>query len=123
MASIQPPTGNVYSTMRNMHWSPKEKAIARQAFDRALHQELGATIQEAKQMAHRIEQPDELWALERHLTNRRKEIDAKYEYKYSSVLLVLAELVRERRISLDDLRGLSEDKLQYVRDHSRHSAA
>ena len=74
-------------------------------------------------MAERIQQADELWELERHLTARRKEIDAKYEFKYSSVLLVLAELVRERRISLDKLQGLSEDKLQCVRDHSRHSTA
>jgi Photoprotection regulator fluorescence recovery protein len=97
--------------------------MKRLAFDRALHQELDATIQEAKQMADRIEQADELWELERHLTQRRKEIDLKYEFKYSSILLVLAELVREHRISLDELRGLSEDKLHCVRDHSRHAAA
>ena len=74
-------------------------------------------------MAERIEQPDELWELERHLTQRQKEIDAKYEFKYSSVLLLLAQLVRESRISLDELHGLSEDKLNCVRDHSRHWAA
>ena len=123
MESTEPPSRDVYSTMRDMHWSPKEKAIARRAFDGALHQELEATIQEAKQMAERIEQPDELWALERHLTTRRKDIDAKYEFKYSSVLLLLAQLALERRITLDDLHGLSEDKLKCVRDHSRHWAA
>ena len=122
MPSLQLPTRDVYSTMRVMHWSPKEKAIVRRVFDRALHQELDATIQKAKQMAQRVEQPDELWALERHLTNRRKEIDAKYEFKYSSVLLLLARLVHESRISRDELHGLSEDKLRCVRDHSRHWA-
>jgi hypothetical protein len=84
-----------------------------------LHQELEATIQEAKQMAERIEQADELWELESHLRQRRKEIDVRYEFKYSTVLLVLSELVRERRISLDELHNLSEDKLQCLRDHSR----
>ena len=121
MPSIQPP--DVYSTMREMSWSPKEKAIARRAFDRALHRELEATIQEGKQMAERIKEPDELWELERHLTQRRKEIDAKYEYKYSVLLLVLSELVREGRISLDELRGLSEDKLRCARHYPQHSAA
>lgn len=124
MPSMQPPPPpDVYSTMRDMRWSPKEKAIARRAFDRALHRELEATIQEAKQMAERIKESDELWELERHLTQRRKEIDAKYEYKYSVLLLVLGDLVREGRISLDELQGLSEDKLRCVRDHPRHSAA
>ena len=123
MQSTHPPSRDVYSTMRELHWSPKEKATARRACDGALHQELDATIQEAKQMATRIEQPDELWELERHLTQRRKEIDRKYEFKYSSVLLLLAELVRERRVSLDELHGLSEEKLKYVRERSRDSAA
>jgi hypothetical protein len=74
-------------------------------------------------MAERIKESDELWELERHLTQRRKEIDAKYEYKYSVVLLVLGDLVRQDRISLDELQGLSEAKLRCVRDHVRQSAA
>ena len=116
-----PSTRDLYSTMREMRWSPKEKAIARRAFDDALNQELKATIQEAKQMAARIAEPDDLWKLERHLTQRRKEIDAKYEYKYSIILLVLGDLLHEGRISLDNLRGLTEDKLCCVRDHRRRS--
>ena len=103
MPRIQPPPRDTYSTMREMHWSPTEKAIARRAFDRALHRELEATIQEAKQRAKKINRPDELWELERHLTQRRKEIDAKYEYKYSVLLLVLGDLVREGRVSLEEL--------------------
>jgi len=84
---------------------------------------LEAAIQETMQMAERIKESDELWELERHLTQRRKEIDAKYEYKYSVVLLVLGDLVRQDRISLDELQGLSEAKLRCVRDHVRQSAA
>jgi hypothetical protein len=73
-------------------------------------------------MAERIKDPDELWELERHLTQRRKEIDAKYEFKYSVVLLVLANLVREGRISVDELHGLAEDKLRIIRDRARAAA-
>jgi Photoprotection regulator fluorescence recovery protein len=114
------PTQNVYSKMRDLRWSPKEKAIARRALDRALHRELEAVIQEARRMAARIKAPDELWELERHLTQRRKEIDAKYEFKYSVLLLlVLADLVREGCINLDELHGLGEDKLRIIRSHAR----
>jgi hypothetical protein len=70
-------------------------------------------------MAARIKEPDGLWELERHLTQRRKEIDAKYELKYSVLLLVLADLVREGRITPDELHGLSEDKLRIIRDHAQ----
>lgn len=43
------------------------------------------------------------------------------EYKYSVVLFILADLVREGRISLDELQGLSENKLHCIRDHQRHT--
>jgi hypothetical protein len=119
MPSIQPPPRNVYSTMRDLHWSPKEKDIARRAFDGALHRELKATIQEAKQMAEKIKDASELWELEQYLTQRRKEIDSKYEYKYSVLLLVLADLIREGRVRLDELDGLAEDKLRCIRDHGK----
>ena len=124
MPTIQPPQpSSIYSTMSRMHWTPKEKAIARRAFDLALQRELVATVQEAKQMAERIKEPSQLWELEHHLTQRRKEINAKYEYKYTVLLLVLGDLVREGRIDLNELQGLAEDKLRCVRDHLRHSAA
>ena len=69
-------------------------------------------------MAARIKEPDKLWELERYLTQRRKEIDAKYEFKYSVLLLVLADLAREGRITPDELHGLGEDKLSIIRDHA-----
>jgi len=50
------------------------------------------------------------------LTQRRKEIDARYEFKYSVLLLVLADLVREGRINPDELHGLGEDKLRIIHD-------
>jgi hypothetical protein len=70
-------------------------------------------------MAARIKEPDELWELERLLTQRRKQTDAKYEFKYSALLLVLADLVREGRINPDELNGLGEDKLRIIRNHEK----
>jgi Photoprotection regulator fluorescence recovery protein len=67
-------------------------------------------------MAARIKEPDELWELERHLTQRRKEIDAKSDFKYSALLLVLADLVRKGCINLDELHGLAGRQAAY---HSR----
>jgi hypothetical protein len=34
-------------------------------------------------MAGKIEQPAELWDLESYLTQSRKQIDRKYDYRYS----------------------------------------
>lgn len=75
-------------------------------------------IQSAKQMAAKIQQSSELWELEHHLTELRKEIDRKYEYKYSKLIFVFGDLVREGKLEPEDLRGLSEKKLRYIREHA-----
>lgn len=123
--AILPPSADqdFYSKMRDLKWSSTEKAIARRSFDRALQQELDAAIQSTKEMAAKIRQASELWELEHHLTRLRKEIDRKYEYKYSTLVLFLADLVREGKLDSEDLRGLSEDKLRYIRQHAGQSAA
>ena len=72
-------------------------------------------IQEAKQMASRIRQSSDLWDLEHYLTERRKEIDRKYDYRYSDLTRVFATLIREDRLRGDDLRGVREDKLESIR--------
>jgi len=96
-------------------WSRSEKAIARKAFDAALGQELREVIQEAKKMANEIQQSSDLWDLEHHLTQRRKEIDRKYDFRGSRLTDVLGRLLHEGRLREEELRGLREDKLQAIR--------
>ena len=88
---------NSYPYRNEPIWSRSEKAIARKAFDAALAQELHQLIQEAKRMANEIKQLSDLWDLELHLTQRRNEIDRKYDFRGSRLTHVLgAALVRER---------------------------
>jgi hypothetical protein len=77
--------------------------------------ELAAVVREAKQMATRIEQPSDLWELERYLTQRRKETDRQYVYRYSILPFVFADLIRKGRLREEELYGLAEGKLGYIR--------
>ncbi len=106
--------------MHNLKWSAAEKAIARKAFDLALRLELEVVIREAKDRAAGIEQPSDLWELESYLTQRRKEIDRKYDYRYSILPLVFGSLLHEGRLSGLELEGLGEDKLAYIRQFALH---
>ncbi len=110
MVSRQAP----YTEMRDLKWSPTEKAIARKAFDLALRGELEAVIHEVKDRAAKITEPSELWELERYLTERRKDIDLRYDYRYSVLPLVFRNLLRDGRLTEQDLHGLAEDKLKLV---------
>ena len=103
-------------------WSRSEKAVARTAFDAALKRDLQEVMQETKQMANQINDPADLWDLEHYLTQRRKEIDRKYDYRYSQLTRVFGRLLHESRLSEEELRGLGEDKLKSIRSFAKFLA-
>ena len=100
--------------MQDLKWSAAEKVIARKAFNLALERELQAVILEAKSKAAKIQEPSDLWDLEHYLTQRRHEIDRIYDYRYSVLPLVLANLLSHGRLVEDELHGLGEDKLGWI---------
>ncbi len=108
-------TQNTYPYENEPKWSKSEKAIARTAFDAALRREFHQVIREAKQKANQIKEPADLWDLEHYLTERRKEIDRKYDHRYSQLTQVFGRLLYEGRVSEEELHGLCEDKLKSIR--------
>jgi hypothetical protein len=99
--------------VNDLTWSRSEKAVARTAFDAALNRELRELMDQAKQMASQISEPSDLW--ERH-----KEIDRKYDYRYSQLTDVLGRLWHESRITEEELSGLREDKLRLIRSFAKY---
>jgi hypothetical protein len=76
-------------------------------------------MQETKKMASQINEPDDLWELERYLTERRKDINQKYDSRGSRLKDVLGRLLYENRLSENDLRGLREDKMRSIRSFAQ----
>jgi len=105
---------NTYPWQNEPTWSKSEKAIARTAFDAALKRELHEVMQETKKMASQINEPDDLWELERYLTERRKDINHKYDSRGSRLKDVLGRLLYENRLGENDLRGLREEKMKSI---------
>jgi hypothetical protein len=103
-------------------WSRSEKIVARKAFDAALGRELHEVIQETQTMASQIQHSSDLWDLEHYLTERRKEIDGKYDYRYSQLTHVFGKLLHENRLREGELRGLGEDKLKLIRSFAKFLA-
>jgi hypothetical protein len=108
-------TADTYPNQDNVIWSRSEKAVARAAFDAALKRELEKVIQQTKQMATQLHEPADLWGLEHYLSERRKEIDRKYDYRYSQLRFVFGRLLYEGWLGEEDLRGLHEGKLKSIR--------
>ncbi len=95
------------------NWTQSEKKIARAAFEKAYNLEC---VEITKQVQKRlIESPDDLWNLEEFLSDKRKEIDQKYDYRYSVLLLVFSKLMIEGWLEIEELHGLHEDKLNQIK--------
>lgn len=101
--------------MHDETWSKSEKAVARRAFDAALDREYAALTDEVRRRANAIAEPHHIWALHDFLTRTRKDIDRKYDYRYSQLVIVFALLIRDGWLSEAELTGLAEEKLTKIR--------
>jgi len=106
---------NRHSHRNEPDWSGTERNIARKVFDAALTRELQQVMREAKHMANKIKEPADVWNLEHHLTQRRKDIDRRYDFRSSRLTQVLGILLCEGRIAEEELCGLRDDKVKAIR--------
>jgi hypothetical protein len=101
--------------MHDLKWSASEKKIARQAYDAALERRLAGLLTEFKAKAAAVVTSSDMWAIEDYLRERRREIDATFDYRYSQLPFVFARLISEHHLDEAQLAGLSEEKLAIIR--------
>jgi len=80
-------------------WSKKEKDIARGAFGIALEREGLDLLSRLKEMMNTARNHEDVWKIHDFLTKSRKDIDQKYDYRYSVLIPVFGRLFREGWIS------------------------
>jgi hypothetical protein len=100
--------------MYDLKWSRSEKAVAHAAFDAALVREMASIREEAETILRRSADPFDVWDVHDFLAKTRREVDEKYDYRYSVLLLVFARLLREGWLRDEELGGLSADKLEHI---------
>lgn len=93
--------------------SKAEKKIAKEAFDKAYQRENKTLIKEIKE--YKLEHPEDIWSLGKMLQEREKEINNIYDYRYSQLTIVFGILIKRGLLSIDELNGLSNDKLEQIK--------
>lgn len=101
--------------MSDLRWTGSEKKIARKAFDAALDRALAKTLSAFKARAAAATTPDEMWDIGDDLYRKRREIDRTFDYRYSQLPIVFAQLIRQGHLEEAELSGLSEEKLEEIR--------
>ena len=97
-----------------LHWSHKEKSVARAAFDAALARETSAIRKEVEAALQRSKEPSAVWDILELLSRKQRKVERKYDYRYSVLIGVFARLLYEGWIAESDLAGLSAEKLQFI---------
>ena len=100
--------------MNDFKWSKTEKKIARAAFEKAYQRECSDLIEKIRTKAGEITEPDNMWRFHDFLTEKREEIDEKYDYRYSVLILVFARLVNDGWLDFNDLKGLADNKIDRI---------
>jgi len=100
--------------MHELKWTQAEKKAARGLFDVALEREMTDYIARFKASAAAIETPDALWSLLREAEQKRRELDERYDFRYSVLVFVFAGLLRRGLIGEAELASLGERKARVI---------
>lgn len=95
-------------------WSETEKRAADIAFQVAYSRETESLLEQIRQQANSINEVNDLWLLHDYLSAKRHDLDGKYDHRYDSLIFVFAQLLKEGWLRLDDLQGLSPEKITKI---------
>lgn len=101
--------------IEHIPWTPIEKKVARKAFDQAFERQCASIKAEAVNMIANAAAPSDIWRVHDYLSQRRRTVDALYDYRYSVLLNVFARLLSDGWLVEADLAGLAEDKIDRIK--------
>ena len=101
--------------MNELPWSATEKKVAREAFDRAIERERAAIRSEAAAMLAEAGDDEVIWRLHNFLSKKRRQFDQKYDFRYSQLIWVFANLMADGWVTEEDLAGLRPDKIEKIK--------
>ena len=105
--------------IENITWSSEEKKIARKIFDKAYQNEVEEVKKLLESKIQKIKSGKDIWEINDFLTERRISIDKKFDYRYSRLIIVLGILLSENYLTENDLNGLSEEKIEMIKNVSK----
>jgi Photoprotection regulator fluorescence recovery protein len=101
--------------IEHIPWTQSEKKVARKAFDHAFEMHCASIKAETEKMIANSAASSDIWRVHDYLSERRRTVNALYDYRYSVLLDVFAKLLCDGWIVEADLAGLAEDKIDRIK--------
>ncbi len=95
-------------------WSEPEQAIAKAAFETAYGRAITQLIQAVRKRSDSLSSAQGLWDLHDFLSIERHTMEGRFDFRIEGILFVFASLVRDDLLQLDELSGLTADKLSKI---------
>ena len=102
--------------INDVKWSAEEKKIARNIFDKVYQTEVEEIKNTLIKKVQKIKNGNDIWDINDFLTNKRISIDKKYDYRYSRLIIVFGILLSEKYLTVNDLNGLNEEKIEMIKN-------
>jgi hypothetical protein len=100
-------------------WSESEQAIAKDAIDRAYGRAITHLISSVKRRSESLTTAEAVWDLHDFLSIERHTIEGRFDFRLDGILFVFASLVKDDLLLIEELEGLTADKLSKIAAMSR----
>jgi hypothetical protein len=100
-------------------WSDAEQGIARTAFETAYSRAVTRLVASVQTQASSLSDASSVWALHDFLSIERHTIEGRFDFRLDGILFVFASMVKDQLLQLEELEGLTADKLAKVSAMSR----
>lgn len=98
-----------------IRWTKSEKETARRLFDKALDAQCAAITAEVKRMVANLTHPSDIWRVHDYLSEHRRGVDRTYDYRYSRLPTVFAQLLCDGWLTEADLAGFDQGKIDSIK--------
>jgi len=96
-------------------WTLEEQTVARHAFELGKHRSITALITTLQEQSSKLDSPESVWRLHDYLSTERYQYEGRAEFDEGNVLFVLADMIKQQLIALDNLEGLDQMKLSKIK--------
>ena len=102
-------------SINDLKWNADEKKVARAAFDKAYQREMEEIQNTLFDKVAKLKNDKEVWSIYNYLTKRKNNVDNKYDYRYSQLIIVFGKLMKEGYLREEDISRLSEEKIEFIK--------
>ena len=93
-----------------MNWTKAEKELARELFQTIRKREFEKLTLDIQNKSSIIENENDIWNLREFLNEKEKEMDSKYDFRYSVLIDQFIFFINDSLLSLDEISSFSKEK-------------